>query len=116
MSGQHQASVEQRLAWIGSQPKGVRGKRTAVFTTQQYEQLVKVYEQAGQDADARKVAIARRRDLRRYGNLTGYRKAANWLLDITIRYGYQTWRAVIGLAAVYAALLAIFWFAQYRAG
>ena len=77
---------------------------------------MKVYQQAGQDADARKVAIARRRDLRRYGNLTWYRKAANWLLDITIRYGYQTGRAVIGLAAVYAVVLAIFWFAQYRAG
>jgi len=116
MSGQYPASVEQRLLWIGSQPKRADASRTAVFASQPYEQLVKVYKQAGQDADARKVAIARRRDLRRYGSLTWYRKAVNWLQDITIRYGYQTWRAVIGLAAVYAVVLAIFWFAQYRVG
>lgn len=44
---------------------------------------------------------ALRRDLRKYGNLARPRRAVNWLLDITIRYGYQTRRALAGLAAVY---------------
>ena len=116
IGGKQQAALEQRLAWIGSQPKGAAASRRAVFASQPYEQLAKVYRQAGQDTEARTVAIARRRDLRRYGDLTRSRKTGNWLLDVTIRYGYQTWRAVVGLAAVYIAVLVIFWLAQYRTG
>jgi hypothetical protein len=64
-----------------------------------------VCRRAGQDTAARKVAIARRADLRTYGNLNPYRRVGNWLLDITIKYGYQTWRAVVGLAVVFVAFL-----------
>lgn len=120
------ATLEQRLAWIGSEPVFStlrerltwirnRSKRTrTALATQPYEQLAEVYRQSGQDREARKVAIALRRDLRRYGNLTWYRRAGNWFLDFTIRYGYQTWRAVIGLAALYLIVLGIFWQAQHR--
>jgi hypothetical protein len=52
--------------------------------------------------------------LRRYGDLTRPRKVGNWLLDVTVRYGYQTWRAVLGLAAVYSLVLAFFLFARYH--
>jgi hypothetical protein len=116
ISGQHPATLQQRLKWIGSQPGHARGTRLAGFASQPYEQLATVYRQAGKDSEARKVAIARRRDLRRYGDLTRSRRAANWLLYATIRYGYQTWRAVAGLAFVFAVVLAISWFAQYQAG
>ena len=74
--------------------------------------LTTVYRQAGKDTDARKAAIARRADLRRYGSLTWYRKAANWFLDKTIKFGYQTWRAVIGLAVVFVAFLVMTFVAQ----
>jgi hypothetical protein len=114
ISGDHQAGLEQRLAWIGSPRKHAAAGTKPAFDTQPYEQLAKVYQQAGQDAEARKVAIARRQDLRRYGDLSRSRKAGNWLLDITIRYGYQTWRAVAGLAAVYVVVLIVFWLAQHR--
>ena len=141
--GGQQAKLEQRLAWIGSQPKppapherikrtvsAVRAPRQAWleskkrraqrrardFAPQPYAQLAKVYQQAGQDREARTVALARRRDLRLYGNLTWYRRALNWLLDRTIQYGYQTWRAVVGIAILYAAVLAVFSYAQHRAG
>ena len=140
--GNQQATAEQRLAWIRSQyrQKAVVGWTDTLasdgsasarararsqsdptitdlgvrFATQPYEQLAIVYREAGQDAEARAVAIARRRDLREYGDLTGYRRAVNWLLDKTIRYGYQTGRAVVMQTALYVAALVFFWFARYH--
>ena len=130
--GDHPASVEERLGWIRSQwphysPKRfwaellsyLRHPRKAGspgrFATQPYEQLASVYQQAGQDNEAHEVVLERRRDVRRYGNLTGYRKALNLLLDKTIQYGYQTWRAVLMLAVVYAVAVAVFLVAQHHA-
>jgi hypothetical protein len=93
VGGAHPATVEQRLTWLRNQhPVDGEGK-PSVFATQPYEQLAAVCRRAGQDAAARKVAIARRADLRKYGNLNPYRRFGNWLLDKTIKYGYQTWRA-----------------------
>jgi len=66
-----------------------------------------MYRQGGQDSEAREVAIARRRDLRTFGNLNWYRRFGNWFLDQTISYGYQTWRAAAGLAAVFVAFLVL---------
>ena len=142
--GEQQAQLDDRLKWIGSQPKlpwrkrvtsamraprrawsegqerrgarRARRQRPYGFAPQPYEQLAKLYQQAGQDREARTVALARRRDLRLYGKLTPYRRTVNWLLDKTIQYGYQTWRAIVGVAVLYAAVLALFWYAQHRAG
>ncbi|HYB88718.1 MAG TPA: hypothetical protein VEC76_17870 [Streptosporangiaceae bacterium] len=102
--GLGQASVQQRLGWIRSQ---YEGSKPAAFAAQPYEQLADMYRQAGQDTEARVVAIARRRDLRKYGNLNWYRRFGNAFLDKTIRYGYQTWRAAAGLAAVFVAFLVL---------
>jgi hypothetical protein len=99
-----EASVEQRLEWIRSQ---YEGDKRATFAAQPYEQLADMYRRAGQEGEAREVAIARRRDLRTYGNLSPYRKFGNWFLDITIRYGYQTWRAAVLLAVVFVAFLVL---------
>lgn len=121
LGGDHQADVSQRLAWIRSQYKpkpavqragtlaaavSISGSEsTENFAAQPYEQLAAVYRQAGQDDQAREVAIARRRDLRTYGNLNSYRRFGNWFLDTTIRYGYHTWRAGVALATLFL----IFW-------
>jgi hypothetical protein len=136
------ATVDQRLAWIRSQwtaprsaaaarsgpsPDGTAksqdtpagpGQATAgpaatSFAAQPYEQLASVYQQAGQEKEARAVAIERRRDLRRYGNLTPYRRAIDWLLDRFIQYGYQTWRAIGMLAGVYVIAVAVYWAAEH---
>ena len=106
--------MEQRLASIRSQYQPPAGDSTADFATQPYEQLAAVYRQAGQDTEARKVAIARGADLRKYGNLNPYRWAGNWLLDKTIKYGYQAWRAGVGLAAVFVVFTALSIFAQHH--
>src|SRR5260370_31860018 len=68
--GDQQATVKQRLAWIRSQYEPRARDSPADFATQPYEQLAAVYPQAGQDTQASKVAIARRADLRKYGNLS----------------------------------------------
>jgi hypothetical protein len=114
ISEEPKAALQKRLEWIGSPHKPARTNRQRVFTTQPYEQLATVYRRAGQDTEARKVDIARRRDLRRYGDLTSYRKLGNWLLDNSIRYGYQTWRAIVALAVLYAAAVVIFLIAQHH--
>ena len=109
--GLGEASVQQRLEWIRSQ---YEGEKPAVFAPQPYEELAAMYRQAGQDTEAREVAIARRRDLRKYGNLNWYRTFGNGFLDKTIRYGYQTWRAGLGLAAVFVAFLVLSLIGQHQ--
>jgi hypothetical protein len=109
--GLGEASVKQRLQWIRSQ---YEGDKPAAFAAQPYEQLADMYRQAGQDTEAREVAIARRCDLRTYGNLNWYRRSGNWFLDQTIRYGYQTWRAAAGLAAVFVAFLVLSVIGQHQ--
>ena len=127
LGGRDQATVTERLDWIRSQYRPrptARWKnpimavikpshvRTAPpdFTPGPYEQLAAVYRQAGQDSEARKVAIFRRADLRKYGKLNPYRWVGNWFLGLSIGYGYRTWRAGLVLIAVFTlfALLACF--------
>ena len=139
LGGNHQPPVEQRLEWVRSQYSQYRPKpivlqtngimappiivpppaRAAAedgrsFAPEPYEQLAKVYRQGGKDGDARKVAIARRVDERRYGNLDAYHKASNWFFDKTIKFGYQTWRAALGLVVVFVAFLVMSLFAQHH--
>jgi hypothetical protein len=113
-AGAGPAALERRLAWIGSHPRRSAIRAETVFAPQPYEHLVQVYQQVGLDAEARAVAIARRRDLRWYGDLGQLRQASNWLLDVTIRYGYETWRALRLLAALYVVVLAVFLAAQHQ--
>jgi len=113
IGGDNTADLSQRLDWIRSQ-YSIPQDGTTSFAAQPYEVLANFYQRAGQDTEARAAALARRRDLRRFGHLTWYRVALNWLLDKTIQYGYQTWRAVLALAVVYAAAVAIFWIAQHH--
>jgi hypothetical protein len=112
--GQHQASWQQRLGWIRRSHATATATTPTTFPAQPYEQLARVYRQAGQESEARQVAIARRNDLRRYGSLTRPRWLGNWLLDKTIRHGYRPLRAVGLLLAVYLAVLLGFQCAQHH--
>jgi hypothetical protein len=114
--GQAKASLRQRLDWIRCSHPPATSTTQAGFTAQPYEQLARVYRQAGQESEARRVAIARRNDLRRYGSLSRSKMWSNWLLDKTIRHGYQPLRAVGLLMAVYVAVLLVFWIAQHHDG
>jgi len=113
--GEKRASLQQRLAWIR---KGHATTKNDVhaYRAQPYQQLAHVYRQNGQDAEAREVAIAQRADLRQYGHLTPGRKIADWLLDVTIRYGYRPGRAVWVLLVLYLAAFCLLWHGQHQEG
>jgi hypothetical protein len=113
LRGEHQASWRQRLDWIRRSHTTATATTPTAFAAQPYEQLAQVYRQAGQETEARQVAIARRSDLRRYGSLARTQKLGNWVLDKTIRHGYQPLRAVGLLVALYAVVLLVFWGAQH---
>jgi len=76
---------KKRLEWLRLQPKDS-------FSLQPYEQLAKVFRNAGRESDAREVLIAKQEDLRHYGKLRWYSKAWNRILGITIGHGYKSGR------------------------
>ena len=118
-TGANQADASQRLQWIRSQYKprlpelwestttfdSSADARAGDFAAQPYQQLIQAFQRAGQDTGAQ-AAIALRRDRRKYGRLTWYRKIWDWILDYSIGYGYQTWRIVAGLAFLFVIVLA----------
>jgi hypothetical protein len=88
-----QVGVRARLGWVHRHPGG--------YTPQVYEQLAAAYRRAGQDEAARVVLIAKHWHRRQTLNLPG--KLWNWLLYVTVGYGYRTWLAglwLLGLLAV----------------
>ena len=122
-SADSQLPWRHRLEWIHGQypptpipvqPADSAGRRTR-FAAQPYEQLATVYEQTGQDDDAREIRIAALRDRRNYGWLPLRAKALNRIFDVTIRYGYKSWFALVYLLVLYLVAVAAFSFAQSRA-
>jgi hypothetical protein len=111
--GRPPVKCTERLEWIGSRKRRTTSTRPA-FVAQPYEQLAAVYRRSGQDLESRQVTIARHRDLRRHGDLTRNSKAGSWLLDKTIRYGYQTWRVAAALVVLYLVVLVVFIVAQHQ--
>lgn len=92
------ASVRDRLAWLGRNEGG--------YIPEIYEQLAGAYRRAGRLEDARQVAIAKQRQ--RSYELNGLARAWNWLLYVTVGYGYRTWLAGIWLAGLVAAGTVVF--------
>jgi hypothetical protein len=68
----------------------------------------------GHESDARRVAIARRNDLRTYSDMSRLRRTGNRFLDVTIKHGYQPLRAVGMLAVVFIAAFLLSFGAQHR--
>src|SRR5262249_11728275 len=114
LGGAEPPTVKQRLGWLRRPYKPKASKITAPLAAPPHEQPTAQYPRAGQDTEARQVAIARRSDLRKYGNLSPPRRIGNWLLDKSIKYGYQTWRAVAGLVSLYMIVLALSISAQHH--
>ncbi|MEV6447551.1 hypothetical protein [Amycolatopsis sp. NPDC051716] len=83
---------------------------TPKYSAQPYQHLAAAHRVAGHDSQARRILIAQRRDQVRRRALTG-RSARIWarLTGLTLGYGYQPWRALLGLLAaiVTAVILAI---------
>ncbi len=99
-------TVGERLDWIRSQWPARDGR--ARFGPGPYEELAGAYHRSGRDAEARAVAIARRGDIHRFEPMTKVRALWDRVLYATIRYGYESWRAVLLLAAVFVVAIGVF--------
>jgi hypothetical protein len=85
-------SVHERLRWLTLHP----GR----YTPQLYDQLAAVYKSTGYEEAARRVGIAKQWRRRAVLNPAG--KLLNWLLYLTVGYGYRTWLAGVWLAGLLA--------------
>jgi hypothetical protein len=83
LEAQPAVDVLTRLGWLE--------RHRGSYAPQPYEQLAGCYRRAGREDDARKVAIAKQR--RRRQTLDWRGKIWNKLLDWTVGYGYETWKA-----------------------
>jgi hypothetical protein len=91
--------VSSRLEWI---------RRNHDYSPGVYDQLAEVYRRAGQDQDARTVAIAREDDRRRHGQLSLPSRLWNKFLSLTVAHDYEPWRAMLFLIVVIAASTVLF--------
>jgi hypothetical protein len=80
-----------RLRWLRLQPEGLG------FRPQPYEQLIAVLRQMGHEHQVAEVAIAKQKDLRKYGDLGWLGWIRSWFLYLVVGYGYRAWLAFIWL-------------------
>jgi hypothetical protein len=77
-------------------------KATQVYAAQPYQQLAGAHRAAGDDVEVRRTLMAQRRDQIHRGGLSEPEKYWGRLTWLTLGYGYQPWKALIGLAFVAA--------------
>lgn len=91
--------------WLGLLRAG-----TPDYAAQPYQHLAATHRAAGHDTTARRILMAQRRDQIQRHTLTG-RGERSWarFTGLTLGYGYQPWRALIGLllVVILAVLLAV---------
>jgi hypothetical protein len=99
-AGNARLDWKSRIEWLGLQG--------GQFRPQPYEELVQVLRGMGYDRDARQIAIEEQRALRISGQLGPLRWLGNWLLYLTIGYGYRTWLAAVWVLALLLAGTSLF--------
>jgi hypothetical protein len=87
-----------RLDWLDKAEGG--------YLRQPYEQLAAVLRSAGRDDDARRVAIAKEESRR--PELKYASRGWSRIYGLTVRYGYEPWRGLVGLFLIFAAGWPIF--------
>jgi hypothetical protein len=88
--------VEQRVAWL---------RRMPTYAAQPYRHLAAAYQAAGHEDDGRRILIAQQQHLLDSGLLGGWGRLRHRLLGATLGYGYESWRAVVGLVATLLAAI-----------
>jgi hypothetical protein len=83
-------SLRSRLAWLKRSGEG--------YAPGPYDQLAGAYRRAGRAEAARRVAIAKEQERRTEQSWPG--KVWNWLLYLTVGYGYRNWLAGAWLGAL----------------
>jgi hypothetical protein len=110
---EHTADPQARLALDGLTYTGLPARisshdwlrllreATPSYAAQPYQQVAAAHRAAGHDGEARKVLMAQRQAQIDRRALTGRTERA-WarLTGVTLGYGYQPWRALLGLVAV----------------
>ncbi|MBM2616285.1 hypothetical protein JIG36_12025 [Actinoplanes sp. LDG1-06] len=90
--------------------------RTSTYAAQPYQQLARAYRAAGDDRRCRRVLIAQRDDRVHRRQIGRWERTWNRLTKLTLGYGYQPWRALLGLLLVVAVSVAVSWFAGRHGG
>lgn len=88
-----QLPARQRLRWLS--------RDTRKHQPELFEQLASLYTRIGQPAEARRVLHAKERHSRLARNRAG--RAWGLVQDVTVGYGYQTWRAALWFTCLLAA-------------
>jgi hypothetical protein len=91
-------SLGTRLSWLKRNNDG--------YAPGPYDQLAGAYRRVGRADAARRVAIARERE--RQAELSWPGRAWNWLLYVTVGYGYRNWLAGAWLGALLIVGSAVF--------
>jgi hypothetical protein len=94
-----------RIEWLNKQYK--QGQER--FRPGPYEQLAKVLEKMGHNEDAIKIRIKKEEELTRLGGFGWAGKLWRYILEFTIGYGYQLWRAWLCVGAFILIGFFIFW-------
>ncbi|GAA0490304.1 oxidoreductase [Streptomyces sp. NPDC046215] len=90
--------LDLRLEWVAA--------ATPEYAPEPYERLAGALRDSGEDAEARKVLLAKQR--RRRETLPPAAKAWGYLQDWTVAYGYRPGRAAVWMAVLWAAAAVYF--------
>jgi hypothetical protein len=91
-------TLAMRLEWVAA--------ATPEYNPEPYERLATTLRNSGEDADARKVLLAKQRRRRETMPLAG--KLWGYLQDWTVAYGYRPGRAAVWMAVLWAAGALVF--------
>jgi hypothetical protein len=101
LSGNASTSWRSRLDWL-------RRYKPDEFNPQPFTTLVTVLQRAGHDWDAKKIAIARHREARKYVQRGAPRWMGSILMDVTCGHGYRSWLAVMWIVLFIGIGFAVF--------
>ncbi len=95
-----------RLKWLRRQPDWLG------FRPQPYEQLIAVLRRMGHEHQVAEVAIAKQKDLYERGDLGWWGRIRSWFLYLVVGYGYEPWRAFLGIFLLIAVGSCVFSYAH----
>lgn len=106
ITGGAPVDAEFRIAWLKRQRSD---HLLESFRPQPWEQLIKVLRASGNPDEARKVAIAKHRQMRDAGRYAGGSKLWDSIYGGLIGYGYEPWRLFRVVVALWAACTLAYW-------
>jgi hypothetical protein len=89
---------------------------TPDYAAQPYQQFAAVHHAAGHDHAVRRILIEQRRDQIKRKAIRGWDRTWACLTGLTLGYGYQPWRALIGLLLVLTVSIGYTWNAGHSGG